>query len=313
VAETEEGNHWLEVKIQSDSELAEALAEVLGRFISGGIIIESVTEYNPHSHENEPTDQVRVFGYIPVDENLEATRQKIEEAIWHLSQIVPIPTPEYSKIKDQNWMNAWKENFSPIRVGEKMLIMPAWQEPKQREPRHIIRINPALAFGTGTHPTTQLCMSLLEKYLQPGIDVIDMGCGSGILSIAALKLGAKHVLAVDVDNKAIKSTLENARLNNISSSTLEVGQGSVKEIIAGKFSLEKSPLVLVNILASIILKLFDVGLEKIVQKDGILLLSGILEHQEEDILNAAERAGFSLLEKLTEGDWVSFAFQKQTD
>jgi ribosomal protein L11 methyltransferase len=313
VADKPEKNHWLEVKIQSDGELAEALAEVLGRFVSGGVIVESVTRYNAHSHENEPTGKVQVTGYLTVDENLEAARQKIEEAFWHLSQITPIPKPKYTGIKDQNWMSAWKKHFSPLPVGEKILVLPAWQEPKQGEPRHIIRINPAMAFGTGTHPTTQLCMRLLEKHIQPGINVIDVGCGSGILSIAAFKLGAKHLLAVDVDDEAIKSTLENAGLNDIPPSALEIRQGSVKEIRSGDFSSQKAPLVLVNILASIILRLFEEGLGNIVEENGILLLSGILEYQEQEILSAANQAGFVLIEKITEADWVSFAMCKAGD
>lgn len=313
MADKKKKDHWLEVKIQSNGELAEALAEVLGRFVSGGVIVESVTQYNALTHENEPTGQICVSGYLPVDEDLEVKRQKFEEALWHLSQIAPIPSPEYKNIKDQNWMNAWKEHFSPIPVGEKILVLPAWQKPGEGESRKIIKINPAMAFGTGTHPTTQLCMRLLENHIQPGIDVIDVGCGSGILSIAALKLGAKHVLAVDVDREAIKSTLENAEFNNISTSALETNQGSVKEIIEGEFSLQKAPLVLVNILSAIILRLFEDGLGSIVEKGGILLLSGILDHQEEEILNAANLAGFVLLEKITEDDWVSFAMRKTGD
>ena len=310
MADPAEKNHWVEVKIQSNGELAEALAEVLGRFVSGGVVVENVTIFNPHSHEHESTGQVRVFGYLSVDENLAAKQHKIEEALWHLSQITPIPKPQYTGIKDQNWMSAWKEHFSPIPIGEKILVLPAWQEPKSGEPRHIIRINPAMAFGTGTHPTTQLCMRLLENHIQPGTDIIDVGCGSGILSIAALKLGAKHVLAVDVDKEAIKSTLENAELNQISPSALETGQGSVTEILAGRYALQKAPLVLVNILASIILNLFEYDLEKIVENNGLLLLSGILDHQEQAVINAANQAGFSQVEKLTDSDWVSFALKK---
>ena len=303
-------NHWLEVKIQSDGELAEALAEVLGRFVSGGVIVESVTQFNPHTQENEPTGQIQVFGFLPVNETLEATQQKIKEALWHLSQIAPIPNPQFRKIKDQNWMNAWKTHFSPIPVGEKMLVLPAWQEAKRGESRHIIRINPAMAFGTGAHPTTQLCMRLLKEHIQHGDSVIDLGCGSGILSIAALQLGADHVLAVDVDREAVKSTQENASLNNISPTELEIGHGSVQEIHSGQFSIQKAPLVLVNILASIMLRLFEEGLEKIVEEEGLLLLSGILKDQEQTIINAAYRSGFKLIDKKTDADWVSFAMRK---
>ncbi len=306
-----EEKHWLEIKIQSDGEIAEALANMLGRFVSGGVVVENVTEFNQHTQENEPTGQVLVFGYIPIDKNLESTQQRIEEALWHLNQIVSIPDPHYTEIKDQNWMNAWKEHFSPIQIGQKILVLPAWQEPKQGEKRHIVRINPAMAFGTGTHPSTQLCMRLLERYIQPEESVIDVGCGSGILSIAALKLGARHVLAVDVESEAIDETLQNAKLNNISSPALEIGHGSVKEIRSGQFSLQKAPLVMVNILTSIILKLFEAGLGKIVEENGLLLLSGILDHQETVILKTAEEVGFTLVEEIAVTDWISFALRKK--
>jgi len=310
VADSEDKTHWMQVKIKSNGELAEALAEVLGRFISDGVVVESMTQFNPHTQENEPTGEVLVSGYLEVDGSLETNKQAIEQALWHLSQISPIPQPEYTLIKDQDWMAAWKEHYNPITLGETLLVIPAWQEPQDGETRHVIRINPAMAFGTGTHPTTKLCLRLLEKTLQPGMNVIDVGCGSGILSIAALKMGAGHVTAVDTDEQAITSTLENAGLNHISSSDLELGKGSVKEILSGQFTHQQAPLVIVNILAQIIIQLFDQGLEKIVTEGGSLLLSGILDHQEKDVLEAAQNAGFSVIQKLSDSDWVSFALCK---
>ncbi|HAF47793.1 MAG TPA: 50S ribosomal protein L11 methyltransferase [Anaerolineaceae bacterium] len=310
VADSEDKTHWMQVKIQTDGEIAEALAEVLGRFISEGVVVESLTKFNTYTQENEPTGEVTVSGYLKVDGALETKKQAIEQALWHLSQISPIPQPEYTLVKDQDWMSAWKQHYNPIPLGESLLVLPAWQEPKAGEQRHIIRINPAMAFGTGTHPTTKLCLRLLEKILQPGMNVIDVGCGSGILSIAALKMGANHVIAVDTDEQAITSTLENAELNHISSSDLELGEGSIKEILSGQFTHQQAQLVMVNILAPILIRLFEQGLEKTVQEDGILLLSGILDHQEKDVLEAAKNAGFSVIQKLSDEDWVSFALRK---
>ena len=179
--------HWLEVRITGSGEIAEALADVLGRFVSNGVVVESVTRFNPNAHENEPTGDMDVFGYLSVDQDLENKKQKLQEALWHLSQIMPIPSPVFTLVQDQNWMAAWKQHYHPIPVGNRILILPAWQQGEFVEDRVTIRINPAMAFGTGTHPTTQLCLRLLEKHIQSGITVIDVGCGSGILSIAALK------------------------------------------------------------------------------------------------------------------------------
>lgn len=303
--------HWIEVKIECDGELAEALAEVLGRFVSHGVVVESLTHFNQKTQENEPTGKLSVSGYLAVNEDLEAKRQKLEEALWHLNQIASIPEPEYRPIKDENWMEAWKVHYHPVPVGDNLLIMPAWKQPEGDEARTVIRINPAMAFGTGTHPSTQLCLRLLEKHLQTGINVIDVGCGSGILSIASLKLGADHVLAVDVDKQSVTATLENAEVNDLTPAYLEAGLGSVKEIISEQFAIQNAPLVMVNILANVILDLFDQGLEHLVQKKGVLLLSGILQPQEEDVLQRAQKAGFRLLERITDADWVSFALTKQ--
>ena len=302
--------HWIEVKIITDGELAEALAEVLGRFVSHGVVMESVTRFNPHTQESEPTGEVAVYGYLPADDTWETNRQKLDESLWHMRQIADFPEPEYSPIHDQNWMAAFRKHYTPIPIGETLLIIPAWHQPAANETRVTVRINPVMAFGTGTHPTTQLILTLVEKHLQPGFPLIDVGCGSGILSIAALKMGATHALAVDVDQQAVQSTLDNAGLNGINGDKLETGKGSVEEILTGRFTLQTAPLVMVNILAPIILRLFDDGLAELVEEDGLLLLSGLLDHQEAEVVARARTAGFTIIDRLTDGDWVSLAAKK---
>jgi ribosomal protein L11 methyltransferase len=311
VAEKSAQIHWIEVKIITNGELAEALAEVLGRFVSNGVVVESVTQFNPHTQESEPTGDIAVFGYLAADEDWETKRQKLTEALWHMRQIADFPEPVYTPIHDQDWMAAWKQHYTPIPVGETLLIIPAWHQPAASEPRTVVRINPAMAFGTGTHPTTQLILALLEKHFHPGFPLIDVGCGSGILSIAALKMGATHALAVDVDQQAVQSTLENAALNGIPGEQLETGKGSVEEILTGRFTLKSAPLVLVNILAPIILRLFDDGLANLVEDEGLLLLSGLLDHQETEVVAKAEAAGFTIIDRRTDGDWVSLAAKKR--
>ncbi|MDY6874058.1 MAG: 50S ribosomal protein L11 methyltransferase [Chloroflexota bacterium] len=311
MAEPQSPIRWLQVKFRTNGELAEALAELLGRFVSNGVVMESVTEFDAHAQENNPTGLLDVSGYLPVDEHLEETRQKLEEALWHMSQIQPLPEPTYTPVQDEDWMAAWKSHYTPVLVGQNLLILPAWQPASRDETRTLIRINPAMAFGTGTHPTTQLILTLLEKYIQPGEPLIDIGCGSGILSIAALKLGASHALAVDVSNAAVLSTMENAGLNGLSPVELETGKGSVEEILTDRYSMMEAPLVLVNILAPIILRLFDDGLAGLVAPGGTLLLSGLLEHQEAEVIQRCEAEGFTFLERETQADWVSLAMKKR--
>ncbi len=300
--------HWVEISLSVDNEMAEAVAEVLSRFVANGVVVESDVTYKDAEDVGTPVGPVRVYGYISTQANLEEKRRQIEEALWHLGQIMPIPEASFRTLPDEDWMSVWKKNYHPIPVGERLLVLPAWIE--QGDPDRIeVRIDPSMAFGTGTHPSTQLCMELTEVYTRPGEPVIDIGCGSGILSIAALKLDASHALAVDIDPESIRATEENAERNGVAE-RVEVGTGSVSEIKAGQFSMQQAPLVLANILMSVILKLFEDGLAEVVQPGGVLVLAGILEEQAERVQKAAEQRGLTLLDKRQQGDWVALAMRK---
>jgi ribosomal protein L11 methyltransferase len=300
--------HWLEISLTVEPELAEALSEMLSRYIPNGVVVESGVEYNDTEDEGTPVGPVRVYGYIFIDENTEETRQRLEESLWHLGQIQPLPPPIYRTIQDEDWMLAWKKHYHPIAIGKKVLILPAWLEPPEGE-RVIVRIDPSMAFGTGTHPTTQLCLELIEQTLVPGQSVIDVGCGSGILSIAAVKLGARHVLAVDIDNAAVRSTLENATANQVEM-LIERGLGSVQEIKEGRFSLSQAPLVLANILAPVINRLFQAGLAELVAAHGKIILSGILADQAPGVIEAGSAQGMRLLSQSQSGDWVALVMER---
>lgn len=298
---------WLEVSLVVDGEIGEAVADLLSRYVEGGVVVESGIKFADIDDEGEAGGPVRVFGYIPVDEKLELIRQKLETGLWHLGQIQPLPNPHYRPIEDQDWMTAWKKNYHPIPVGRNILILPAWFD--QTDPGRIaVKIDPSMAFGTGTHPTTQLCLEMVEDYCQPGMDVIDVGCGSGILSITAVKLGAQKALAVDIDPLSVKATRENAAANDVDQA-IETGEGSVSEVLQGNFSIQNAPLVLANILAPVIIKLFDDGLSKLLSSGGILILSGILQEQESRVLMAAQKVGLELIQRKEMGDWVSLALR----
>jgi ribosomal protein L11 methyltransferase len=301
--------NWLEVSLTVNGELAEAVADVLARFAPNGVVVENGVFFQDAADPGTSLPEVNVCGYLPVDDQLEETRQRLEEALWHLSSIQKLPDPVYTSIPDQDWMEAWKKNYRPIPTGEKLIIVPAWLESTNAS-RIPIRIDPGMAFGTGTHPTTQLCLELIEKYLHPADEVIDLGCGSGILSIAALKLGASQALAVDIDELAVSATEKNVFANDIQSGLI-TGQGSVKEILGGGFILKRAPLVLANILAHILIGLFEEGLGDLVAQDGCLVLSGILQEQEEDVLKSARKHGFGLVEKKQIGDWVALVVRKE--
>ena len=299
---------WLEVSLTGDGEIVEAVSEVMGRFVTGGVVTESGVEYNDAEDEGTPVGPVRIYGFIAVDENLENTRRSLEEALWHLGQIHPLPPLDFRYIKDENWMAAWKEHYKPIPIGKKLLVLPAWLESEYPD-RVAVRIDPSMAFGTGTHPTTRLCMQAIETYLEPGKPVIDVGCGSGILSIAAALLGSGEILAVDIDNASVVSTKENATANGVMEK-IETGLGSVAEVKNGLFSRKHAPLVVANILAPVIIRLFDAGLADLVSPGGTIILSGILAEQASGIEAAAKAKGLTPVEKLQIDDWVAQIFKK---
>jgi ribosomal protein L11 methyltransferase len=304
VAET----RWLEVSLVVNGELAEAVAEVLDRFASNGVVVESNVKSLSDEDEGTPEGPVKVYGYLCVDEHLEENRTRLEEALWHLGQIQPLPKAEFKYIEDEDWMAAWKKHYHPIEIGEKLLIVPAWLKPRNSH-RIAVKIDPSMAFGTGTHPSTQLCLELLETYVHPDAPVIDVGCGSGILSIAALKLGASHALGVDIDNAAIKSTHENARANGVDAD-VETGLGSVEEILKNDFSIQQAPLVLANILAPVIIRLFKAGLADLMTSDGTIVLAGILDTQAEGVSSEAAQYGLNFIEQRQMGDWVALVFKQ---
>jgi ribosomal protein L11 methyltransferase len=304
---------WLEISLIVNGELAEAVAEVLARYVPGGVAIESTAvTANDDDEGGRTVGPLRVCGYLPVDETTEETRQKIEQALFYLGAISPLPTPEFRTVQEADWAEAWKAHYHPINIGEKLIIVPAWLE--SPEPARVaIRMDPGMAFGTGTHPTTQLCLELIENYAgrtkSSPYNLIDVGCGSGILSVAALKLGAKFALGVDIDPLAVKVSQENAALNAITTGC-EWGTGSVTEVARGDFSIRQAPLVLANILAPIILRLFGDGLADLVAPGGTLILSGILDTQTDDILKTAATHGLELAQKKQITDWVAIALTK---
>ena len=302
---------WLEVSLVVDGELAEAVAEVLARYIPAGVVIESTAVYaGPEDENGQAVGPLRVCGYLAMDEQLEETRRKIEEGLWYLGRITPLPAPVFKPFEEVNWVEAWKQHYHPIPVGEGLMIVPAWMDPETGG-RLPVRIDPGMAFGTGTHPTTQLCLALTETYFQKvgtPRQVLDIGCGSGILAVAALKLGAGHALGVDIDPLAMEASSQNAALNGVSEG-LELGVGSVAEVRQGTFSLQQGELVFANILAPVLVRLLDEGLGELVVPGGWLVLSGILAEQSPEVEAALSRHGLNLLERCQSGDWVALAAQ----
>jgi len=306
---------WLEVSLTVDGEMAEAVAEVLARFIPDGVVIESTAVVpGADGADGHAVGPLRVYGYLPLDDQLEENRRRLEEALWYLGRIRPLPAPQFRLIQQEDWSAAWKQHYQPIAIGQRLMVVPAWLEPPVKD-RIPIHIDPGMAFGTGTHPSTQLCLELIEVIIETlrvsetlrvftGIDVIDVGCGSGILSIAALKLGARRALGVDIDADAIRAARQNAERNDVAD-RLDLGLGSLADIQTGAFALRQAPLVLANILAPVIVRLLGQGLAGLLAPQGALVLAGILDEQAEDVEKALQEQGLRLVERRQQGDWVA--------
>jgi ribosomal protein L11 methyltransferase len=307
--------NWLEVSLTVNGELAEAVADVLARFAPNGVTTEQAVKFNDEEDEGTPVGPITVRAYLPADEKLEETRQRLEESLYFLGMIQPLPEPVFKPIADQNWMEAWKERYQPIPIGQRLIIVPAWLESPDAS-RIPIKIDPGMAFGTGTHPTTQLCLEFIEDFFDSQSSIInrksaiDIGCGSGILSIGVLKLGADFVLGVDIDEASVKASRENADANDIPVEKFAIGLGSVAELLAGKFQVHEAPLVLANILAPVLIRLFNAGMADLIQPGGTIILSGILAEQAESVVVAAQAKGLALTSRKQMGDWVSLACQR---
>lgn len=304
--------NWLEVSLTVNGELAEAVADVLARFAPNGVTTEQAVKYMDQEDAGTPVGPITVRAFLPADERLESTRRKLEESLYYLGTIQAIPEPVFNPVADKNWMEAWKDHYHPIPIGKKLMILPVWLESPEPA-RESIQIDPGMAFGTGTHPSTQLCLELIEAYCeQLPADVlgkqsmIDVGCGSGILSIGALKLGIGYALGVDIEEASVKASHDNASFNHIMPKRFEFGLGSVSEILNGTYSIRHAQLVLANILAPVIIRLFEAGLAELVEPGGALILAGILAEQADSVESAARAHGFTHFEKRYMEDWVAF-------
>jgi ribosomal protein L11 methyltransferase len=180
--------------------------------------------------EVPPPERLTARAYIPDDARAPQVKSQLETALGHMSLTRPLPAPVYRAVHEDDWAEAWKAHYHPVRVGRRLLIRPQWTQADERTGDIVIALDPGMAFGTGTHPTTQLCLQALEDLVQPGINMLDLGCGSGILAIAAVKLGAAQVVALDSDPIAVTATQENARANSVADKII-AQEGSLESVI----------------------------------------------------------------------------------
>lgn len=308
-----ENEVWSEIKIAVGTKDIEVAGNIANMVVPYGIYIEDYSDL-----ENE----VMEIAHIDLIEEslLEADRSKgiihvyvnphenPIEAVSFIEERLKERDIEYSiQIDDcatEDWVNNWKQYFHPMPIGEKLLIRPTWEDEYDAGGRKVLHIEPGLAFGTGSHPTTKLCLETLEKYIDENSTVLDIGCGSGILSIASLLLGAKSAFGVDIDSLAVKTAQANALENGFDESKFKAVQGNLSDKVSGKYNV-----VVANIVADIIME-FNKEVGKYLENDGVYITGGIIESREDEVLLSFAQNGFEVKERFEEKGWLVFVVKK---
>ncbi len=300
---------WLELSAVAEPEAADAVAEVFGRW-GRGVAIEQPVRDAPDGDGGwvDPHRNVVVKTYLALNEEAEQRRRLLEEAVWHLGRLRHVELLQTRTLAEEDWAQAWKRFFYPHRVGCRLVIVPSWRHRSRRPDDLVIRLDPGMAFGTGLHPTTRMCLSLMEEYLRPGQRVLDLGCGSAILSIAAVRLGAARVLALDVDDVAVRVAQDNVRRNRVAT-RVEVRHGSLDTPRSrdGLFDLAAA-----NI-SALVLKDAQPRLAARLKPGGLALLSGILDTGAMAVREAYAARGWDHVQTWAEGGWVAIVVKRASD
>lgn len=311
---------WNKYRLATTTEAVDLISYTLAEMGIEGIEIEDKVPLSEEDKKRmfidllpdleEDDGKAYVSFYIEPEKDHDSTLEEVLAAVRELADFVDIgeATIEKSQTEDIDWMNNWKKYWKPFKVDEHIIIKPTWETVEDvPEDTLVVELDPGTAFGTGTHHTTRLCITQLKKYMQPGQSVLDVGCGSGILSIIALLLGAKEASATDVDVHAVEAALENAGVNGIQGDVYTVLTGDVisDEDFRHTVGEHKFDMVLANIFAEIIIPLS--GVVKEMMKPGALFItSGIIDEREEDVRKALTENGFEIMEVTHSGGWVSF-------
>lgn len=290
---TERSGDFIEISLPLDGEAAEAVCELFEKH-GGGAVVETRLRADPESGTALPEPEHWVRTYVPAGD-VEA-RARVEQGLWYLSRIYPLPEASVRLLAEANWAESWKSHFTPQRIGERFLIVPSWLEAEPRPDDLVIRLDPGMSFGTGLHPTTRLCLKALETWVTPGSTVLDVGTGSGVLAIGASLLGAERVVAVDIAPTAVETATANAAANGVEIETV-VGQ-------ADALGAEAFDTVVANLL-SVTIKEAAGELYDSVLSGGRLIASGVLEDQVAEVSEALTAYGFLTPSVELSGDWAA--------
>jgi ribosomal protein L11 methyltransferase len=323
---------WHEITVNTTEMAIEMISNFIHELGAGGVSIEESGTLNKERDtslgqwyelplNDIPEGRAVIKGYFVEGTDMNGILERLKTSIGQLPEFgidISDTTYEMRIVDEEDWANAWKQYFKPLRVSERLTIKPTWEEYKAGQDELIIELDPGMAFGTGTHATTSLCLKTLEKVIRPGVDVIDVGTGSGVLAIAAAKLGARHVLAVDLDPVAVSSATENARLNGLESH-ITVKLSDLLQVLREGGTEEGTDrlgvrlpvqVVVANILAEILL-LFMQDVYDALESGGLYIASGIIKSKEAAVEKALTEHQFDIVERSYDQDWVVFVARKR--
>ncbi len=295
---------WIELSLAVDRESVEAVAEVFRRYGCGGVAIEEPLEHSPNPEDTKIAAQapLTIRTYLPMDESSAQKRQEIDLRLRLLSMIRPLPALEERELSEEDWANAWKAFFPVHRVG-RVVIKPSWLDYQPQPDEVVVQLDPGMAFGTGLHPTTRRCLEVMPGLVKSGTTVLDVGTGSGILSLSAAKLGAARVLALDIEPQAVQAAIANARDNRLED-VITVHQGTLPLEYPTTFAL-----VLANISARAITGLAQQLVAALVP-GGHLIAAGFLDTQMPGVREALEKAGAQITEVFSDEDWRTLVVRR---
>ena len=292
---------WLELSVQAPREFVEPLTSLFLKYGHAGVAVEEPGGFNPDEGESPPdSGHVRVVTYLPVGPTTRSREGSIDVGVRLMAQLGPVSMLQSRDVDEADWQNAWREHFHILHVGSRTVVVPTWRSYSPSPGDVVIELDPGMAFGTGHHPTTTMCLAALEELVSPGCSVLDLGCGSGILSIAAARLGASDVLALDIDATAAETAAANVRQNGVDA-VVTVGEGTLPHLSLRPGGYD---IVVANISSTVIGDL-AFSIARAARHDGTVVASGVLDHAKGPVVERLEEAGLSVEGVEVDGDWVA--------
>ncbi len=297
---------WIELSIDTPNEFVEPISQIFLRYANTDIAIIENIEYHPDEGETKPNNySVTIKTYIEENQKSDSICTQIDIATRLIRYISPVGVLRIRKIGNKDWKNYWKTQFSNINIGKNLVISPTWQKYTPKEKEIVIKLDPDIAFGTGYHPTTNMCLQLLESNIKTGMKVVDIGCGSGILSIASIKLGAKRVVGIDIDPNAIKVSKQNSILNSTSNNS-QFLKGTLTDL---SLDLKSFDIFVINISSKIFKELAS-HIRNHIPENSKIIISGILEENENEIQKELKFLKFNILSNNPLEGWVTMIAEK---